>query len=85
MHNAAFKHYGMNAVYELFEIAPQDVEAFFKKTVVEKKIKGFNVTVPHKEAALKYLSGAVSAGAKMIGAVNTVCVRQDGRLDGFNT
>lgn len=85
MHNAAFKHYGMDAVYELFEVAPKDLETFFKKTVVEKKIRGFNVTVPHKEAALTYLSGTVSAGVKMIGAVNTVFVGQDGRLDGFNT
>ncbi|MDD5137802.1 MAG: shikimate dehydrogenase [Candidatus Omnitrophica bacterium] len=85
MHNAAFKHYGMNAVYELFEIAPQDVEAFFKKTVVEKKIKGFNVTVPHKEAAVKYLTGNKSFGVKAIGAVNTVRVQRDGLLDGFNT
>ncbi|MDD5020293.1 MAG: shikimate dehydrogenase [Candidatus Omnitrophica bacterium] len=85
MHNAAFKHYGMDAVYELFEVAPQELETFFKKTVLEKKIKGFNVTVPHKEAALKYLSGTVSVGVKMIGAVNTVCVRQDGQFDGFNT
>ncbi len=85
MHNAAFKHCGMDAVYELFEVAPQDVETFFKKTVPAKTIKGFNVTVPHKETVLKYLSGTVSSGAKMIGAVNTVCVRQDGRLDGFNT
>jgi shikimate dehydrogenase len=85
MHNAAFKHYGMDAVYELFEVAPKDLDIFFKKTIPEKKIRGFNVTVPHKQEVLPYLLGRLSAEAKMIGAVNTVVARPDGTLDGFNT
>jgi shikimate dehydrogenase len=85
MHNAAFRHYGMDAVYELFEVAPKDLETFFKKIIVEKKIRGFNVTVPHKEAAVKYLTGNKSFGVRAIGAVNTIRVRQDGLLDSFNT
>ncbi|MFA5038240.1 MAG: shikimate dehydrogenase [Candidatus Omnitrophota bacterium] len=85
MHNAAFKKLGINAEYRLFEVPPQGLEGFFKKTIFEEGIKGFNVTVPHKETALGYLTGSVSSNVKMIGAVNTVLVREDGRLDGFNT
>jgi shikimate dehydrogenase len=88
MHNAAFKHYGMNAVYELFEVASKDLDAFFKKTVVEKKIRGFNVTVPHKEAAFSFLklAGArLDDTARRMGSINTVRLDSDGQFSGFNT
>lgn len=88
MHNAAFKHYGINAVYELFEVAPQELETFFKKTVFEKKIKGFNVTVPHKEAAYSFLrvAGAcLDDIVERMGSVNTVRLTSDGQFSGFNT
>ena len=42
----------MNAEYRLFEVPPEKLDEFFKKTIFEKKIKGFNITVPHKEAAV---------------------------------
>ena len=85
MHNAAFAHYHMNAEYQLFEVSPEKLEEFFKKTIFEKKIKGFNVTVPHKEAAVQYLDGICSEGVKVNGAVNTILVEKDGKLSGFNT
>ena len=45
---------------------------------------GCNVTIPHKLEVLK-LMDAVDPVAKRIGAVNTVVVRDDGTLCGFNT
>ncbi len=46
--------------------------------------KGANVTVPHKEAALQ-LCALVSEEARRIGAVNTLTVGEDDRLEGHNT
>jgi shikimate dehydrogenase len=88
MHNAAFKHCGMGAVYELFEVAPKDLEAFFTETVVEKKIRGFNVTVPHKGAAFSFLklAGArLDNTARRMESVNTVRLDSDGQFSGYNT
>ena len=45
---------------------------------------GTNVTIPHKEAAFAAVDETDSI-ARRIGAVNTVFVREDGRLEGTNT
>lgn len=46
-------------------------------------IKGYSVTIPHKESVMGHLDG-IDQIAKKIGAVNTI-VNRDGRLIGFNT
>lgn len=46
-------------------------------------MRGVNLTMPHKVAVLEYLD-ELSEAARIIGAVNTVAVR-DGRLIGENT
>jgi shikimate dehydrogenase len=85
MHNAAFAHRGIPAQYHLFEVEPHKLDEFFKKTIPQKGIKGFNVTVPLKEKACEYLDGIVDLTVKMAGAVNTVRVEEDGSISGFNT
>jgi shikimate dehydrogenase len=47
-------------------------------------IRGFSITLPHKETILKYLTECDPLAAE-IGAVNTVVVRGDGSLYGSNT
>jgi len=79
---AAFSHLGINAVYLPFEVKPEDL----KKAVEGIKslsIKGFNITVPHKEEVIPFLD-EVSQEVKYIGACNTV-VNLDGYLKGYNT
>lgn len=66
--------------YRLFEVEPQDLEAFLKK----REFGGINVTIPYKKDVLPYLSG-ISENAKRIGAVNTITVKEDGGLYGDNT
>lgn len=66
--------------YRLFEVEPQDLEAFLKK----REFGGINVTIPYKKDVLPYLSG-ISDNAKRIGAVNTIIVEEDGGLYGDNT
>ena len=46
-------------------------------------LSGFNVTIPHKQAIMPFLS-AISEEAQAIGAVNCVKVTPDG-LEGYNT
>lgn len=46
-------------------------------------VTGFNVTMPHKEDLIPLLD-EIDPAAKMIGAVNTVCLR-NGAWTGFNT
>ena len=45
---------------------------------------GVNLTVPHKETALK-LVDHIAPLARRIGAINTIIVRTDGSLEGRNT
>lgn len=65
--------------YELKEIAPEDIDSFFK----EADFLGINVTIPYKQTVIPYLD-YIDEGARAIGAVNTV-VKRDGRLCGYNT
>ncbi|MBK5210582.1 MAG: shikimate dehydrogenase [Flavobacteriaceae bacterium] len=48
------------------------------------EFKGLNVTIPYKEAIIKYLD-EVDAEAQKIGAVNTIKVTDDNQLVGYNT
>jgi shikimate dehydrogenase len=82
MHNAAFERLGINAVYLPFEIKPQDLKSCFSCMKLL-GVSGLNVTIPHKEEALKYLD-ELDKEASLIGAVNTIANR-NGRLKGFNT
>ncbi|MBD3246889.1 MAG: shikimate dehydrogenase [Candidatus Omnitrophica bacterium] len=94
MHNAALRHLEMEGEYLLFEVAPQELEAFFDSETVRDAsgreiasawIRGLNVTVPHKERVLEYVQlDKESFYLKHLGAVNTVAFRPEGRA-GFNT
>lgn len=82
MHNAAFAALGLDFCYVAFEVAPDDLPA----AVAGMKalgLVGLNVTVPHKVALLS-LVDEVTEEAQLIGAVNTLHVR-DGRVLGDNT
>lgn len=83
VHGYWLRELGIAGEYVRIPVAP---EAFTDK-LRALKIDGFagcNVTVPHKEAALTAVD-EVHPMAKRIGAVNTVVVREDSSLYGFNT
>jgi 3-dehydroquinate dehydratase/shikimate dehydrogenase len=50
IHNAAFKHLGINAVYLPFRV-PRGELAAFLKSFQEIPVQGYSVTLPHKEGA----------------------------------
>jgi len=82
MHNAAFDHYAIDAVYVPFHVTA-DTLASAVASLKALDIKGVNITIPHKEAIIPLLD-QVDPLAKQIGAVNTV-VNNNGRLLGYNT
>lgn len=82
MHNAAFAKLGMDACYVPFSVHPARLREAVK-AVLPLGLCGLNITVPHKEKVIALLDG-LSEEARLIGAVNTVEVR-DGRLIGHNT
>jgi len=81
MQNAGFQARNVNAVYFPFRVLDL---ADFLRAIGALGIRGFSVTIPHKEAILRHLDGCDPLAAK-IGAVNTVVVRGSGKLYGYNT
>lgn len=82
MHNAAFAELGIDATYELWPTALENLPARIA-SLRDPAVLGANVTVPHKQAVMPMID-AISETARQIGAVNTI-VRRDGRLFGDNT
>jgi len=80
IHNAAFKHLGMNAVYVPFEV--DELKPFLAGCRMLDP-EGFSVTIPHKEEALRLVDEADEITHK-IGAANTIAVRGD-KFIGANT
>jgi 3-dehydroquinate dehydratase/shikimate dehydrogenase len=81
LHNAGFQARRINAVYLPFLV--RDLRDFLA-AIEPLGIRGFSVTVPHKERILRYLDDCDPLAAE-IGAVNTVVVRGGGKLYGYNT
>ena len=82
MQQAALRHLKLDACYRAFEIEPDQVRTVLRALPLL-GFWGINVTIPYKERVLPLLD-EVDAAAGVIGAVNTIVVRQ-GRLLGYNT
>jgi len=81
LHNTGFASRSVDAVYLPFLVRQL---SDFLASVPEFGVRGFSVTIPHKQAILKHLKECESVAAE-IGAVNTVVVQSDGSLFGCNT
>jgi 3-dehydroquinate dehydratase/shikimate dehydrogenase len=81
LHNTGFIARDVDAVYLPFLVGRLKD---FLDAVERLGIRGFSVTLPHKETILKYLKECDPL-AEEIGAVNTVVVRGDGSFYGSNT
>jgi shikimate dehydrogenase len=82
MHNAAFNELKLDFVYLAFRVRNDELEKAMSG-VRSLGIHGLNVTMPHKNAVIKYLD-KIDSTAKSIGAVNTI-LSNNGKLKGFNT
>jgi shikimate dehydrogenase len=79
---AGLDHLGIEATYEKWEVAPDDVGNFVNGLRASGTL-GINITVPHKQAVIPFVD-EVDEWATTAGAVNTI-VNHDGRLSGHNT
>jgi shikimate dehydrogenase len=70
MHNAAIAHLGVDYVYVPFPIAPESL-ADALRGFEAINLRGFNITIPHKQAILPLLTD-ITEVAQAVGAVNTV-------------
>jgi shikimate dehydrogenase len=82
MHNAAFMALGLPHRYEARDVEPHRLGDVVDALRAD-DVLGANLTIPHKEAALR-LVDELADEARRIGAVNTI-VRRSSRLVGDNT
>jgi len=82
LHNYWFKHYGIAGTYVPLAIKPEGLAAALR-ALAPLGFSGTNLTIPHKEDALKIVD-EVDATAKRMGAISCVVVRPDASLIGYN-
>lgn len=81
-HNAAFAELGLDWAYVPLPVRPDDLETALKGLAALNFV-GANVTVPHKQAVMRYVD-ELSDAARLTGAVNTIHI-QEGRFLGYNS
>lgn len=82
IHNYWIKKYGLEGHYDAVDIPCENLREGISD-LVAKGYRGFNVTIPHKEAVLS-LCDELDESAQQIGAVNMVVINE-GKLKGRNT
>lgn len=80
MHNLAFKALGYDGCYNRYRL---EDGTKLKETFFALKLKGINITVPHKEHAYEACD-ELDPFARKVGTVNTI-VEKEGKLYGYNT
>lgn len=80
IHNAAAKHYNLNAVFLAFETRDPKGAVLAMRAL---SIRELTVTIPYKETVMRYVD-KVSRSAKELGNINTI-INNDGILTGYNT
>ncbi len=76
-----FKALNLDCEYVNFDIDSIEEFSILKNTT---HLAGLNVTIPYKESIFSYLD-SVSNKAKLIGAVNTIKITENGKFKGYNT
>jgi shikimate dehydrogenase len=82
MHNAAFSAMKLPYLYLPFRVTRRQLGPFLRAGH-RRGLVGLNVTIPHKEAVLRYVD-RLDPTARRIGAVNTLLFK-GGRIFGYNT
>jgi shikimate dehydrogenase len=82
MHNAGFVADGLDFVYVCLDVDPDELPAAVRG-LEALKLRGFNVTMPHKRAMIP-LVDELDESARISAAVNTVVIEDSGSR-GFNT
>lgn len=77
IHRQIMKESGINGTYHAYDVVPNEFEGKIVKLI--KKLDGFNITIPYKEAVIHFLR-SIGDREKKLGAVNTVYEEK-----GYNT
>lgn len=83
LHGHWLKTYGIAGHYVPLDISPEDFEAGVRM-LPKMGFVGANVTIPHKETALR-IADIVTDRAKTMGAANTLVFQEDGQIHADNT
>jgi shikimate dehydrogenase len=82
IHNVTIELKKLDYIYLPFDVPTSNLRNALKG-MKALNVKGFNVTIPHKENIIQYINN-ISEEASIVGAVNTV-VNDHGKLNGYNT
>jgi shikimate dehydrogenase len=83
LHGYWLAHYKIDGAYVPLPVRPEDFKTALR-ALPKLGFAGVNLTVPHKEAALK-LADTAHALARRLGAANTLIFGADGRIEAHNT
>ena len=83
LHRHWLRRYALAGHYVPLEVAADDLRDVLA-TMPRMGFVGANVTIPHKETVLR-LCDLVTDRAALVGAVNTLIFRPDGKIHGDNT
>jgi shikimate dehydrogenase len=83
LHNFWLDEHGIDGAYVPLPVRPEEL-AQALRALPALGFRGCNVTLPHKPMALSVVD-RVEPLARRIGAMNTVIIAADGRLEGSNT
>jgi 3-dehydroquinate dehydratase/shikimate dehydrogenase len=83
IHNRSFRQLGINAVYLPFRVARGDLAGYLR-ALGQVPVRGFSVTIPHKEEAVT-LAARCDAASERVGAANTLVRDDEGGLAAWNT
>ena len=82
IHNHWIAKYGLKGAYVQLPVQPERLEAAIRG-LAALGFAGCNVTVPHKESAMRFME-ELHPAARRVAAINTIVVQPDGRLLGMN-
>ncbi|MDR3450998.1 MAG: shikimate dehydrogenase [Alphaproteobacteria bacterium] len=83
LHGFWLRAYGISGRYDALAVQPENLTASLR-ALPQQGMRGVNLTVPHKEAAMKIVD-SLDDTARRIGAINLVTVTDEGKLHGSNT
>ena len=82
IHNHWIAKYGLKGAYVQLPVQPERLAAAIRG-LAALGFAGCNVTVPHKESAMRFMD-ELHPAARRVAAINTIVVQPDGRLLGMN-
>lgn len=83
IHNFLYQIYDLSADYQAIKVAKGRLKEDFWPLLLNKRLHGFNVTMPHKKDIIPFLE-QLSEESRLIESVNTV-IRTPQGLKGFST